>query len=117
MKNICKASIIKTGLTNKEVSNKFDAYVKLQPEATLLASDMGEQITDRVNDYNACTCTFTVTHCNWNIVAKTCFNLGNFFGMHGIPIEFDLTDTEENNKIIVLDNIKNFFAIKQKEAA
>lgn len=117
MKNKCIASIVKTGLSDKEVSEKFKDYVSLQKEANIIAAGLGQIITERKNDYNACTCTFTLTHENWNVVAKTCFNLGNFFGMHGVPIEFNLTDTEENNKLIVLDNINNFFATKQKEVA
>lgn len=113
MKNTCTASIVKAGLSDKEVGEKFKDYVSLQKEANSIAAGLGQIITERKNDYNACTCTFTLTHENWNVVAKTCFNLGNFFGMHNVPLEFNFTDTETENKFIVLNNIKNFFAEKE----
>jgi len=117
MKNTCKAAIDKGGLSDKEVSEKFDDYVSLQKEANSIAAGVGQIITDRVNNYDDCTCTFTIAHTDWNTVAKTCFKLGNFFGMHGIPIEFTVTDEESVKKTIVLDNIQNFFLTKKKEAA
>jgi hypothetical protein len=116
MKNTCKAAIAKAGLSDKEVSGKFDDYVSLQKEANSIAAGIGQTITDRVNNYDDCTCTFTIAHTDWNTVAKTCFKLGNFFGMHGIPIEFAITDEESVKKIIVLNAIHDFFVTKGKEA-
>tara|TARA_R110002020_G_scaffold287072_1_gene502528 strand:- start:551 stop:913 length:363 start_codon:yes stop_codon:yes gene_type:complete len=92
MINTCIASIKRTGLSREEVIEKFYIYVSLQSEANIIASSLGEHITNRVNNYKECTCSFDVTHDNWNVVSKACFALGNFFGIHGVPIQFDISD-------------------------
>lgn len=92
MQNKCIAKIIRNGLTQEELQQKFAKYVSLQAEAEKIAEAIGEQISNRVNDYVECTSTFDVKHNDWNVVSKTCFELGNFFGINGVPLEFDVTD-------------------------
>lgn len=92
-------------MSSEQVSKQFYLYVSLQAEATVIAANMGELITNRVNDYEQCECSFDIEHDNWNVVSKTCFELGNFFGMHGLPIEFDVSDTSQT----VIASLKKYF--------
>ena len=105
MKNKCIARIKRDGMTKEQVSKQFHLYVSLQEKATVIAADIGELITNRVNDYERCECSFDIEHDNWNVVSKTCFELGVFFGMYGLPIEFDVSDASPT----VLASLKKYF--------